>query len=96
MVNKNIVAYNFRPAQFNVAKKSVTNPFLRKTCGRRTNTQLQKHHPAHHDHDPGEQSTHHSKPTEFGKMVKMQEAENQIITSYEVYEKRPLVAAARI
>jgi IS5 family transposase len=30
-----------------------------------------------------------SKPTEFGKLVKIQEAENQIITSYEVYEKRP-------
>jgi IS5 family transposase len=30
-----------------------------------------------------------SKPTEFGKMVKIQEAENQIITSYEVYDKRP-------
>ena len=30
-----------------------------------------------------------SKPTEFGKMVKIQEAENQIITSYEVYGKRP-------
>lgn len=30
-----------------------------------------------------------SKPTEFGKMVKMQEAENQIITSYAVYAKRP-------
>lgn len=30
-----------------------------------------------------------SKPTEFGKMVKIQEAENQIITHYEVYEKRP-------
>jgi len=30
-----------------------------------------------------------SKPTEFGKMVKIQEAENQIVTSYEVYEKRP-------
>jgi IS5 family transposase len=29
------------------------------------------------------------KPTEFGKLVKVQEAENQIITSYEVYEKRP-------
>ena len=28
-------------------------------------------------------------PTEFGKMIKVQEAENQIITSYEVYEKRP-------
>lgn len=30
-----------------------------------------------------------SKPTEFGKMVKIQEAENQIITSYEVYEEKP-------
>jgi IS5 family transposase len=30
-----------------------------------------------------------SKPTEFGKMVKIQEAENQIVTHYEVYEKRP-------
>jgi IS5 family transposase len=30
-----------------------------------------------------------SKPTEFGKMVKIQEAENQIITHYEVFEKRP-------
>jgi transposase, IS5 family len=30
-----------------------------------------------------------SKPTEFGKMVKLQEAENQIITSYEVYAQRP-------
>lgn len=30
-----------------------------------------------------------SKPTEFGKMVKIQEAENQIITDYAVYEKRP-------
>jgi len=30
-----------------------------------------------------------SKPTEFGKMVKIQEAENQIITSYEVYRSRP-------
>ncbi len=29
------------------------------------------------------------KPTEFGKMVKIQEAENQIITSYEVYDRRP-------
>ena len=28
-----------------------------------------------------------SKPTEFGKMVKIQEAKNQIITDYEVYEK---------
>jgi transposase, IS5 family len=30
-----------------------------------------------------------SKPTEFGKMVKLQEAENQIITSYEVFDKKP-------
>lgn len=30
-----------------------------------------------------------SKPTEFGKMLKVQEAENQIITHYEVFEKRP-------
>jgi transposase, IS5 family len=30
-----------------------------------------------------------SKPTEFGKMVKLQEAENQIVTAYEVYERRP-------
>ena len=30
-----------------------------------------------------------SKPTEFGKMVKIQEGESQIITSFEVYEKRP-------
>jgi hypothetical protein len=29
------------------------------------------------------------KPNEFGKMVKLQEAENQIITSYEVYARRP-------
>ena len=37
-----------------------------------------------------------SKPTEFGKMVKIQEAENQIITSYEVYEKRPSDSALLI
>jgi IS5 family transposase len=30
-----------------------------------------------------------SKPNEFGKMIKVQEAEGQIITDYEVYEKRP-------
>jgi IS5 family transposase len=30
-----------------------------------------------------------SKPTEFGKLVKIQEAENQIITNYEVYDERP-------
>lgn len=28
-------------------------------------------------------------PTEFGKMIKVQEAEGQIITDYEVYERRP-------
>jgi transposase, IS5 family len=30
-----------------------------------------------------------SKPTEFGKMVQVQEAENQVITHYEVFDKRP-------
>lgn len=30
-----------------------------------------------------------SKPTEFGKMVKIQEAENQVIADYEVFEQRP-------
>lgn len=30
-----------------------------------------------------------SKPTEFGKLVQIQEAENQIVTHYEVFEKRP-------
>jgi IS5 family transposase len=30
-----------------------------------------------------------SKPTEFGKMVKIQEAENQIVTHYEVFDQRP-------
>ena len=29
------------------------------------------------------------KPTEFGKMVKLQEAENQIVIDYEVYDRRP-------
>jgi len=29
------------------------------------------------------------RPNEFGKMVKLQEAENQIIVDYEVYERRP-------
>jgi IS5 family transposase len=29
-----------------------------------------------------------SKPTEFGKLVKIQEAENQIVVNYEVYERR--------
>jgi IS5 family transposase len=30
-----------------------------------------------------------SRPNEFGKMVKIQEAENQIITAYQVYAERP-------
>ena len=30
-----------------------------------------------------------SKPTEFGKLVKIQEAENQVITHYEVFDQRP-------
>jgi IS5 family transposase len=30
-----------------------------------------------------------AKPTEFGKMVKIQEAEQQIVTHYEVYDTRP-------
>ncbi len=30
-----------------------------------------------------------SKPTEFGKLVKIQEAENQIVIDYEVYDHRP-------
>jgi IS5 family transposase len=30
-----------------------------------------------------------SKPTEFGKMVQVQETENQIITHYDVFEQRP-------
>jgi transposase, IS5 family len=30
-----------------------------------------------------------SKPTEFGKLIKLQEAENQIVIDYEVYEQRP-------
>jgi IS5 family transposase len=33
-----------------------------------------------------------AKPTEFGKMVKIQEAEPQIITDYEVFAKRPVDA----
>jgi IS5 family transposase len=36
------------------------------------------------------------KPTEFGKMVKIQEAENQIVTSYEVYPQRPSDSALLI
>jgi IS5 family transposase len=30
-----------------------------------------------------------SKPTEFGKLVQIQEAENQIVTHYEVFDERP-------
>jgi transposase, IS5 family len=30
-----------------------------------------------------------AKPNEFGKLVKLQEAENQIVTEYEVYARRP-------
>ena len=30
-----------------------------------------------------------AKPTEFGKMVKLQEVENQIVIDYEVYDRRP-------
>ena len=30
-----------------------------------------------------------SKPTEFGKMVQVQEAENQIITHYDIFDRRP-------
>src|SRR5579872_4159787 len=30
-----------------------------------------------------------SKPNEFGKLVKIQEAENQIVTHFEVYAERP-------
>ena len=30
-----------------------------------------------------------SKPTEFGKLVKLQEAENQFVVDYRVYERRP-------
>jgi IS5 family transposase len=41
------------------------------------------------------------KPNEFGKMVKLQEAENQIIVDYDVYDRRPsdselLIAAIEI
>jgi len=32
------------------------------------------------------------KPDEFGKMVKLQEAENQIITDYKAYARRPYVS----
>jgi len=36
-----------------------------------------------------------SKPTEFGKMVKLQEAENQIVTHYEVFEGPLSISRAR-
>ena len=36
------------------------------------------------------------KPTEFGKMIKVQEAENQIIVAYEVYDQRPADSALLI
>jgi len=32
-----------------------------------------------------------SKPNEFGKVVKLQEAENQIVIDYEVYDQRPAI-----
>jgi len=42
-----------------------------------------------------------AKPNEFGKMVKLQEAENQIVIDYEVYDRRPndcdlLIAAIEV
>jgi len=42
-----------------------------------------------------------AKPNEFGKMVKLQEAENQIVVDYEVYDRRPndcdlLIAAIEV
>jgi len=36
------------------------------------------------------------KPTEFGKMIKVQEAENQIIVAFQVYDKRPADSALLI
>jgi len=33
------------------------------------------------------------KPTEFGKMIKVQEAEHQIVVAYQVYDKRPADSA---
>jgi transposase, IS5 family len=36
------------------------------------------------------------KPNEFGKMVKVQEAENQIVTDFEVYDQRPSDSALLI
>lgn len=36
------------------------------------------------------------KPNEFGKLVKIQEAENQIVTHYEVFDERPCDAALLI
>ena len=37
-----------------------------------------------------------SKPTEFGKMIKVQEAENQIVIDYEVYDQKPSDSALLI
>jgi IS5 family transposase len=42
-----------------------------------------------------------AKPNEFGKMVKLQEAENQIVVDYEIYDRRPndcdlLIAAIEV
>ena len=34
-----------------------------------------------------------SKPTEFGKMVKIQEAENQIVIDFQVYDQKPAAIA---
>src|SRR5258707_8654236 len=36
------------------------------------------------------------KPTEFGKMIKVQEAENQILVAFQVYDKRPADSALLI
>jgi IS5 family transposase len=37
-----------------------------------------------------------SKPTEFGKMVKIQEAENQIVIHCEVFDQRPSITPLSI
>lgn len=36
-----------------------------------------------------ERGAQRSEPTEFGKLVEVQEAENQIITNYQVFADRP-------
>src|SRR5580700_6943176 len=38
---------------------------------------------------PFEQAQTVPKPNEFGKMVKLQEAEDQIVIDYQVYDRRP-------